>query len=164
MTLGMENIANTNYRNSVCRAFSLVVGLVLGVFLSQGLAALTAKLFQVKLKSFQFVFSTPSMLKTILYFGIAFLLVMAFNAYAVGRQKLIDLIYAERKNEKYKTPSLVLSVFLFLVSILCLVAAYRQVLVNEAFKTSDQFMAAVAFARMGSFFRTIIPIKKPMRI
>ena len=82
MTLGMEKgrISKILLIETVLVGlFSLAVGLALGVFLSQGLAALTAKLFEVKLKNFQFVFSMPSLLKTVLYFSISFVMVMVFT-------------------------------------------------------------------------------------
>ena len=36
--------------------FALIAGLIAGVFLSQGLASVTAKLFSVDMKKYQFVF------------------------------------------------------------------------------------------------------------
>ena len=65
--------------------FSLVVGLCLGVFLSQGLTVWVAQFFETKVEQFQFVFSAASLLKSILYFGIIFLLVMCFNTLSVSR-------------------------------------------------------------------------------
>ena len=107
---------------------SLAVGLALGVLVSQGFAVLTASLFDVKLAEFKFVFSSAAAIKAIMYFGIAFLLVLVFNRITIGKQKLIDLLYAERKNEKFKTPHLMISVILFIISLIVLGIAYFFVL------------------------------------
>ena len=58
---------------------SLVVGLVLGVVLSQFMSLLVANMFEAKMTEFQFVFSTEACLKTLLYFGVMYVLVMIFN-------------------------------------------------------------------------------------
>lgn len=131
--------------------FSLIAGLLLGVFLSQGLAMVTAKLFEVALKSFQFVFSPSALLKTILYFGLAFLLVMVFNTFTIGKQKLIHLIYADRKNEKFKTPRLVLSVFIFILSAVCLGIAYKLILDNRLFQINISFWLSIGLGCLGTF-------------
>ena len=130
---------------------SLAVGLALGIFLSQGLALVTAQLFEVKLAAFKFIFSPQAFLKVIAYFGIAFILVIIFNALTIEKQKLIDLIYAERKNEKFKTPRLILSVFLFIVSLICLGVAYTLILNLKHFGTDAEFWISVILGCVGTF-------------
>ena len=78
---------------------SLVVGLLLGVMLSQFMSLLVANMFEAKMTEFQFVFSTAACLKTLLYFGVMYLLVMIFNTYNVSRCKLIDLLNAHKKSK-----------------------------------------------------------------
>lgn len=56
--------------------FALAAGLALGIFLSQGLSVLTAKMLTADMRPFQFVFSRDACLKSILFFGIIFLVVM----------------------------------------------------------------------------------------
>jgi len=103
---------------------SLAVGLIAGVFLSQWFALLTAKLLGVNISKYAFVFSGAAVIKSIIYFGIAFLVVMLFNTRNINRQKLIDLIYANHKNENYLKMNLGSSVVLFIVSLTFLVFAY----------------------------------------
>lgn len=43
--------------------FALIAGLIAGVFLSQGLAMLTAKMFAVQMKEFKFVFSQTALFR-----------------------------------------------------------------------------------------------------
>jgi putative ABC transport system permease protein len=108
--------------------FSLVVGIALGVAASEGMALVTANLLQAKITKFVFAFSMDAAIKTVIYFGVIFLLVLLFNTAMIGRQKLINLLYASRKNEWFKTPRLSLSVLLFLVSAGCIGFAYVSLL------------------------------------
>ena len=131
---------------------SLAAGLALGVVISQGFAVLTASLFEVKLASgFRFIFSSSAALKAIFYFGIAFFMVIVFNRITVGRQKLIDLLYAERKNEKFRMPHLVLSVIVFILSAACLGTAYYLVEKNGLMIYDEVLLAAIALGGIGTF-------------
>ena len=131
---------------------SLAVGLILGILISQGFAVLTASLFDIKLTAgFKFIFSSSATLKAILYFGIAFLLVIIFNRITIGKQKLIDLLHAERTNEKYKTPHLILSVFLFIFSAISLGIAYYIVEQNGAYISKMELLTATILGIVGTF-------------
>jgi len=130
---------------------SLVVGLVLGILISQGFAVLTASLFEVKLAEFKFIFSSLAAFKAILYFGIAFVLVIIFNHITVAKQKLIDLLYAERKNEKFRMPKLMLSVIIFITSIVCLAPAYYLIETEGARMNDEVLLLSVILGIAGTF-------------
>ena len=108
--------------------FSLGIGLVVGIFASQGLSAITAGIFEMDLSSFQFTFSLSALYKTLLYFGIIFLIVMIFNTISISKYKLITLLQASRKNESFKVRNIWISIIAFIVSIACFAAAYYLVL------------------------------------
>lgn len=108
---------------------SLIAGLLLGLIFSQVLSVFTAKLFAMEMAKYNFVISTKAILKTILYFGIMYLLVMIFNVIIVSRYKLIDLLCADRKNEKIKIRNVYLGSFILILSIILLGFAYN--LVNK---------------------------------
>lgn len=122
--------------------FSLIAGLILGIVLSQGLSLITAKLFEVSLDKYKFIVSMDSVIKTAIYFGIIFLLVMIFNTIVISRYKLIDLLTAHKKNEKIKIKNPIISGVIFLVSIVMIGYAYYLVLktgldiINLKFKIS----------------------------
>ncbi|MGL6175255.1 MAG: FtsX-like permease family protein, partial [Cellulosilyticaceae bacterium] len=78
---------------------SLVAGIILGIFLSQGLSVFTAQLFGTQMTQFKFVFSKSGLYKTIGCFGIVYLVVIIFNVMTLSKCKLIDLLYANKKNE-----------------------------------------------------------------
>ena len=103
MTLGMDNrkISTIIFiETMLVGIISLVIGLIFGVLLSQGISILTANLFEVNITKFQFVFSKKAFLKTIQNFGIIYLVVLVFNSINIRCVKLIDLLNASKKNEK----------------------------------------------------------------
>ncbi|MGG7078915.1 FtsX-like permease family protein [Clostridium sardiniense] len=104
--------------------FSLIAGLVVGIIASQGLSIITAKLFSIKLSNYKFVFSSEAMVKTIIYFGIIFVLVMIFNTFAISKYKLIDLLNAHKKNQEIKIKNPMISGLIFIVSLVSLGVAY----------------------------------------
>ncbi|WP_316110431.1 FtsX-like permease family protein [Clostridium sp.] len=103
---------------------SLGLGLMAGVVVSQGLSLFTSKLFEVNVSKFNFVFSPNAAIKTSLYFGLIFILVMIFNTLVISKYKLIDLLRAGRKNESIKIKSTKVSFLLFLLSIILIGVAY----------------------------------------
>ncbi len=153
-TLGMEKgqiAAVLNIETLLVAVISLFTGLTAGVFLSQGCAVVTASLFDVKLKDFIFIFSPSAAGKAIFNFGIIFLLVMLLGSIEIGRQKLIDLIYAGRKNERFKTPRLWLSVILFILSVICLGAAYIIISENGLSDIGTMFLISIVLGITGTF-------------
>lgn len=103
---------------------SLIVGLLIGITLSQLLSVFTAKLFEADLNSFKFVFSNSAFIKTIIYFSIIFLLVIVFNVFTLSRYKLIDLLHAGIKNEQIKIRNKYITFISFILSILLIGYAY----------------------------------------
>ena len=81
---------------------SLIVGLIIGVFASQFMSILVAKMFEADMSKFQFVFSKDACIKTCIYFAVMYVAVMFFNTFTVSRYKLINLLNASKKNENVK--------------------------------------------------------------
>lgn len=109
---------------------SLIAGLALGVAASFGMSALTLSLFELDVSALLALnFSPKAAVKTALYFGVIFLLVMALSGVQVSRAKLIDLIHGERKNEVLKPRPLGVAVFQFVLGVICLLAAYAILLI-----------------------------------
>lgn len=105
MTLGMgkNKISKIlTYETALVGIISLVVGLGIGIIVSQGISAFASKLFEVSLSNYKFLLSTDAILKTVLYFGIIFILVMIFNTFVISKYKLIDMLTAAKKNEDIK--------------------------------------------------------------
>lgn len=101
--LGMErrDISRILMKETVLiGGFSLIAGLVLGVLASQGLTMITSKIAGVGLASYSFIFSPGAMAASVIFFGLIFLFVHIFNVREMKKMKLIDLLYADRKNEE----------------------------------------------------------------
>ncbi len=146
------------YETIIVGVMSLAVGLLVGVFLSQGLASVTAKLFSVDMKKYQFIFSKEACIKTIIYFSIMFFITMILNFVVVSRYKLINLINSQKKNEKLKGTNLILSVALFIISIVCLGFAYKLILENALVDITDNnFKLSILLGVVGTvlFFRSL---------
>ena len=103
---------------------SLGIGLVIGIFGSQFMSILVAKLFEADMSEYQFVFSKAACMKTCLYFGVMYAAVMIFHVFTISKYKLIDLLSAAKKNEKVKMKNPVLCVLVFLLAAVTLGYAY----------------------------------------
>lgn len=153
MTLGMDRGKISRILTAetfIIGLFSLGVGLLIGVAASQGMSVLTAKLMNVPMKYFAFTFSKDSLLKTILYFGVIFLVVMLFNIRTVSKYKLIDLIHGGRKNETLRINKLWVYVVVFLLSLACLGTAYYLIIDNGMFMLDNQFYASLILGTIGT--------------
>lgn len=131
--------------------FSLIAGLLTGVFISQGLSVLTAKMFEVDITKYVFIFSSEAMMKTIFYFGIIFFLVMIFNSVVISRYKLIDLITASAKNEVLKVRKTSISFLLFIISLIILGISYGVILKYGLIESMKIVWFCVALGSIGTF-------------
>lgn len=154
MTLGMEKSKVARLlaaETFIIGIFSLGVGLFAGVFLSQGLSVITAKLFDVDMTGYKFIFSSGAFIKTIAYFGIIFVIVMAASTISISKYKLIDLIYAGRKNEKQKIKNPVVTAILFILSVTCIGIAYKMVLKNGIMPFDNVLLFEIILGSIGTF-------------
>lgn len=109
---------------------SLAAGLILGLFLSQGVSMLSIRLFAADLSDYRFVLSGKALIQTTICFGIIFFLVTVFNVRTVSSVKLIDLLSAERKNETSRKWNKPFMVILFLLSLTALSVSCAMFLKN----------------------------------
>ena len=127
---------------------SLAVGLVVGVFASQFMSILVTKMFEADMSKFQFVFSKNACIKTCIYFAIMYISVMIFNTMTVSRYKLINLLNANKKNEKIKIKNPFVSVIIFIIACILLGIAYYKVTVEA--KTLSTFISMLPPILMGT--------------
>lgn len=106
---------------------SLVVGLLVGILLSQLTSVLVANLFEADLTHYTFVFSASACIQTLIYFGVIYLIVMIFNTVNISRQKLINLLSSGRQNETIKAKNPWICLVVFLISVAMLAWAYYAV-------------------------------------
>lgn len=130
---------------------SLAVGLAAGIFASQFMSILVAKMFEADMTAYTFIFSKGAMGKTILYFGIMFVIVMLFNTIAISKYKLIDLFQAAKKGEKGKMKSSFLSVLVFLAAVGILAFAYYQVTCKDMALDGGESLFIIALGCIGTY-------------
>ena len=123
---------------------SLIIGLVIGIFASQFMSILVAKMFEADMSEFKFVFSQSACIKTCIYFAIMYVLVMFFNTITVSRYKLINLLNATKKNEKVKIKNPFISILMFLLGCVVLGYAYWKVTGDvHSLNTADKMLPPI---------------------
>lgn len=130
--------------------FSLIVGLILGVFISQGLSILTAKLFEVNLSNYTFIFSEKALYKTIIYFGLIFILVMIFNIITLTKYKLINLLTATKQNEKVKFRNKYTVTISFILAIALIAYAYHLLFQETLFMMDKKTLTMIISGSLGT--------------
>ncbi|NFA59070.1 ABC transporter permease [Clostridium sporogenes] len=135
---------------SIVGAISLIVGLIVGMGISQVLSVFTLKLFEVSINEYKFAVSTRAIGKTILYFGIMFLLVMIFNVFVISKYKIIDLLTSGRKNENIKFKSTFIYLLSFVLCVASLRFAYKSILKTGLNLRDPMFKPSIAFVIVGT--------------
>ena len=131
---------------------SLIIGLGLGVVLSQLMSILVVNMFEADMTKFQFIFSQSACLKTLIYFGIMYLIVIVFNTIIINKYKLIDLLSVNKKSEKVKLKNPYLCIVIFLISVITLGIAYY--LVTDGFTkltSTNQILIPIIMGIVSTF-------------
>lgn len=132
---------------------SLVVGLGIGFLLSQLMSILVANMFEADLTRFQFVFSTNACIKTLIYFGIMYFVVMIFNTINISKCKLIDLMHSNKKSEKIKLKNPLFCTIVFIISCIALGFAYYQVTGGiEKMTNANSIFVPIGVGAISTFF------------
>lgn len=155
MTLGMSKGKISKiliFETLLIGALSLVVGIALGIIMSQGLAVLTANILAVDLNKYEFMISLSAVIKSVVYFGIIFLLVMIFNQFTISKYKLIDMIHAAKRNEKVKVKNPFVSMLIFILSIALLVTAYTRILATGLSAETNDLLVTILIGGIGTLF------------
>ena len=137
---------------------ALLSGLALGIFASWALDQLTMSMFLATPPDlFSFHISLGAVGKTVLYFGVIFLVVMLFTGLSVSRAKLIDLMRSGRTNEEIAQRSLAVSVALFLLGCVSLGTAYAILLVRGLLNIDLLWFIMLGLGTLGTFliFRSL---------
>lgn len=107
---------------------SLVLGIILGVGLSQLMVFFTASLFKTQIADFHFFFSFGSFMLTVGCLVAIFLVTLVFNLRVVARAKIIDLMSASRRNENIKVRNPWISAVVFVVGAVLIGISYARLL------------------------------------
>ena len=132
---------------------SLTVGILAGFLLSQLMSILVANMFEANLTKFQFVFSENAFLKTLMYFGIMYIIVMIFNTVNISKCKLIDLLNSNKKSEKVKLKNTWICLIIFIIA--CCTLGYAYSLVADGidkFTNESQLLISITLGAVSTFF------------
>jgi len=130
---------------------SLAIGLVAGIFASQFMSILVAKMFEANMNKFEFVFSKAACIKTCIYFAIMYLAVIVFNTITISRYKLIDLLHASKKNEKVKMKNPFLAILVFIAGSTILGYAYWKVTADaKSLVSADKLLPPILMGIIGT--------------
>ena len=130
---------------------SLIVGLIIGIFASQFMSILVAKMFEADMSKFQFVFSKDACIKTCIYFAVMYVAVMFFNTFTVSKYKLIDLLNANKKNENVKIKNPIICILVFLGAVSILGYAYWKVTGDvSSITTADKILQPILMGIVGT--------------
>lgn len=153
MTLGMRKRSMSIilfFETLFIGLISLGIGLILGLILSQVLSVFTAKLFDVEMTKYVFSISIEAIVKTVVYFGVMYVIVMIFNIIVISKYKLIDLLYVNKKSEKIKIKNPYISSIFLLLSLMLIGIAYKCITISELDFYTIQFKIAIAFGIIGT--------------
>ena len=152
MTLGMgkKQISKIILMETILVGImSLIVGVIIGVFASQFMSILVAKMFESDMS--QFVFSKDACIKTCIYFAVMYIAVMFFNTFTVSRYKLINLLNANKKNENIKIKNPIICILVFLGAATLLGYAYWKVTGDvNSLTTADKILAPILMGIVGT--------------
>ena len=153
MTLGMGKSKISRIliiETIIVGMLSLISGLILGLIASQGLSILVSKLFEFKMDEYSFIISPSAISKTILYFGIMFLLVMLFNTYIISKYKIIDLLKMGKKSEEIKFKNPFVYLITFILCVISLGTAYKFVLDIGLQLNDPKFLISIILGIVGT--------------
>lgn len=137
--------------NLIVGIFSLVVGLLAGVGLSQVTSVFVAYLFEADLTGYKFVFSQSAFTKTCIYFAIIYMIVIFFNTIAISKCKLITLLQSNRRSEKIKNRFVFLRVIGFFVGVAVVGYGYYLVTGDYYGLTENRLLIAIICGIVGTF-------------
>lgn len=112
----------------IVSAAALVLGIVLGVALSQLMVFFTALLFKTQIANFRFIFSASALARTVGCLATIFLVTLVFNLRVVRKSRLVDLMGSGRRNESIKTRNPLLAGLLCLLGAVLIGMAYSRLL------------------------------------
>ena len=130
---------------------SLVVGLVLGFALSQGLSFVTAGLFNIQMTQYRFIFSADAFLLTLGCFALIFVVTALFNTLSIRRYKLIDLLSARSRNARFRVRNPWISLVGFVAAVVVIAWAYVTLIDNGLLQFDEGFWRATALMVAGTF-------------
>lgn len=153
MSLGMGKINISLllfYETLIIGSVSLVSGILIGVMLSQAMEAINAKLMNVTLSKYSFIFSEKALIKTLSYFVMMFLLVEMFNFFSLLNSNIIYLLSPLKESEKLKVENIYINLFMFLASITAMGTGYSLLIKSGISSMGASFFTSAILCSIGT--------------
>lgn len=131
-------------------AVSLLVGLLAGMLMSQGLAFASAALMGTTMTKYRFVVSTSAIVKTLVCFAILFAATLVMNIRFVSRRKLGDLLTQRSDQKPRARASMVVRVIGLIAALGLLAFAYLLLGLNEFSQVDAMFALSTLTMMVGT--------------
>lgn len=170
ITLGMnkEQIINLMYKETIIiGGIAFIVGVLLGIFVEQGLSIITANMIGLSQNVFKFGISMFALIKTAIFYVIVLSLINVFNKKTIKKYELIELLNSHKKNELKESNGNKRNVSIFLISITMMILAYF-IIINDITSIKKIIISVVImaiatynfFLSISDFLITIVKKKK----
>lgn len=103
------------------------------------------------MQQYRFIFSPDAFSQTLLCFVLIFVVVALFNTLSIRRYKLIDLLGARNRNERFRVRNPWISLAGFVVAVAVLAWAYVTLIHNGLVYFDGEFWKATALMLVGTF-------------
>ncbi|ONI46472.1 permease, domain protein [Candidatus Epulonipiscium fishelsonii] len=128
---------------------SLIVGLVLGIIISQGIGLLSLQLFAVEPSEYQIIISPNALGITIGCFALIFIITICFNVSSISKVNLISLLRASRTSENPSIKGKGLIAMIFIISIVLIISAQAIIVKNGIIPSRDDYFIQTAIIFLG---------------
>lgn len=153
ITLGMnkKDIINLMFKETIIiGSISFIIGIVLGIFVEQGLSIITANMIGLDPSIFKFGISILALIKTAILFLVVLLLVNIFNKRTIKKYKLVELLNSHKKNEFTESKGRVKNIFVFFLSISIILSGYL-IIINDITSTKELIISLI-FIVIGTYY------------
>ena len=161
ITLGMrqKDISRLLVKETVIiGGLSLIWGILLGIFLSQGLSLITIKFLQIEGAQYRFVISPLAVVECLVFYSLIFFFMNWRNKKMLAKHSLVELLYADKKNEEAPDEKLAGKFFMLTASVICM-AASSVISVIDGFNMKYISVSVVVlFIGTFLFFRSVAGI------
>ncbi len=136
---------------------ALVLGVIMGLGLSQIMVFFTASAFKTQIADFHFFFSLSALLITLGCLVAIFLVTLVFNLRVVARARIIDLMNAGRRSEEIRMRNPWVAAVIFAVGAALVGIAYARLL-NDGLpydgraESMQKFLITTGIVIAGTFF------------
>ena len=161
ITLGMrqKDISRLLVKETVIiGGLSLIWGILLGIFLSQGLSLITIKFLQIEGAQYRFVISPLAVVECLVFYSLILFFMNWRNKKMLAKHSLVELLYADKKNEEAPDEKLAGKFFMLTASVICM-AASSVISVIDGFNMKYISVSVVVlFIGTFLFFRSVAGI------